>query len=238
MKWIWSRLKGMWLIIHSPQEALVRNQEGPSFLVPLVVLSLVYAALTMIQAPIQLEWMQRQMLSAGAPAAQAATGLEMARRSTSFALISAPALLMLRWLAHALLLWLVAQVFLVGLSFSKTLTVVAYAYVPIILRDVTICVILCLRDREMLMQTEGLTVALGLNLVLPQLPLPWWILAGNINPFEVWFIALLAVGFSALGRVRWEKSLVVVFPVWMFVTLVQFGFTVLGHQLKNQLVRG
>jgi len=238
MEWIRSRLRGMWLVLHSPCEALACDLRGPSYLVPFVILSLFYTLIAVIQAPIQLEWLQVQAAASGTEAARTAAGLEMARRSVRLSLILVPILLMLRWLVHAFLFWLTAQVFLVGLSFSKTLTVVAYSYIPILFRDATTCLILCLRDREMLMHSEGLHVALGLNIVFPQLPLPWWALAGNVNFFEFWFIGLLVAGFSALGRVRWQKSLAVVLPVWLFVTFVQVGFVALGQQLRNQMARG
>ncbi len=238
MRWILSRLTGMWLVVHSPREAFARSDSGPAFLVPLVVLSLFYSVLSIIQAPIQVEWMQAQINAAGAPPDQAMASLELFRRSVRWALASVPLLLLLRWLAYALLLWLGAQALLIPLGFSTTVTVVAYAYVPVLLRDATSCLVLLLRDDSALVNEVGLNVALGLNLVFPRLPLPWWVLAGNINPFEVWFVSLLAAGLAVLGQVRWRKSLAVVLPVWLFVALVQFGFVTLGCQFRNHLARG
>ncbi len=235
MKWILSRLEGMWLVILSPQETFVRNQSGPSYLVPFIILSLIYLALTAIQMPIQLAWMQAQVGLAGSAAGKTAAGMALYERTSHLALVSVPVLLILRWLIHALLVWLVAQVFLLGPGFSKTLVVVAYAYTPVILRDATVCFILCLRDRELLMQADGLYVALGLNLVFPRLPLPWWVLVGNVNLFELWFVALLVTGLAALGKMRWHRSLAVVLPVWLFTVLIQFGITAFSYRLKGQL---
>ncbi len=238
MDWVWSRVKALWIVLHSPGEAFACGKAGPSYLVPFVVLSSLYLLLSVIQAPIQEAWIQEQMTAAGTPPAQVAAGLDLLRRSSRFAVVSVPFLLLLRWLAHALLVWLVAQALLVGLDFSKTLTTVAYAYVPVLLRDATACLILCLRPRELLTQPGGLNVALGLNLLFPQIPPPWWSLAANVNLFEVWFIALLAAGVSAFAHVRRRQSLLVVLPVWLFVTLAQFGFTALGQRLQGQLTRG
>ncbi len=92
MKWIRSRLRGMWLVLYSPREALARDMQGPSYLVPFVILSLFYTLIAVIQAPIQLEWLQEQAAVSGTPPAQTAAGLELARRSTRLSLILAPVL--------------------------------------------------------------------------------------------------------------------------------------------------
>jgi len=137
-----------------------------------------------------------------------------------------------------LLLWLTAQLFLVHLKFSHILTVVSYSYLPVVIRDAVVCLVLCLRDSAVIHQAEGLNVAVGLNLLLPQSSPPWWTLAANFNLFEVWFVTLLVVGLSVWTRTRWQKALAIVLPVWVFVTLVQVGFVSLGYQLKSQFGRG
>jgi hypothetical protein len=238
MKWAWSRLKALLEVNYSPELVFGRNLDGPSYLIPLVVLSLFSVILAAIQSPIQLEWMRWQMDAAGAPASQAAAQLDLMRRSTKAGLVAVPLLYLFRWLAHALLIWLTAQLFLVQLKFSQMLTIVAYSYVPLVLRDAVICLILCLRDPEVIRGAEGLNVAVGLNLLFPRIPPPWWALAANFNLFEVWFVALLVVGISARAQTRWRRALAIVLPVWLFVTLIQLGFVSLGYQLKGQFARG
>jgi hypothetical protein len=223
---------------YSPELVFDRNLDGPSYLVPLVVLSLFSLLLSIIQAPIQLEWMGWQIDAAGTPPPQAAASLDLMRRSMRTGLIGIPLLYLLRLLAHALLIWLTAQLYLVQLKFSQMLTIVAYSYMPVVLRDGVICLVLCLRDPAAIRQAEGLNVAVGLNLLFPRIPPPWWALAANFNLFEVWFVTLLVVGLSVRGRTRWQKALAIVLPVWVFVTLVQLGFVSLGTTLRNQFARG
>jgi len=238
MNWIWARVKALMEVNYSPEEAFNRNLEGPSWLIPLVVLSLLSVLISVIQAPVQLEWMSSQIDAAGATPAAAAGSLNLMRRSARAGLVAIPILYLLRWLAHALLIWLTAQLFLVQLKFSRILTIVSYSYLPVAFRDAVICLILCLRDPAVIRQAEGLNVAIGLNLLFPKIPPPWWALAANVNLFEVWFITLLVVGLSVWARTRWQKALAIVFPVWVFVTLVQLGFVSLGYQLKGQFTRG
>jgi len=228
----------MWDVLHSPVSAFARNPDGPGYLVPLVVLSLISMVLAAIESPIQVEWMRAQLNSAGAVPAQISSSLDLMRRSARVGLIIIPLFVAVRWLAHALLIWLTAQLFLITLGFSRTLTVIAYSHIPILLRDMAACLVLCLRDPEVLMQDEGLNVALGLNLLFPRIPAPWWALAANVNLFEAWFVALLVAGLCAMTRHRWQKLLVVVLLVWVFFALLQFGFVALGYQLKGQFSRG
>jgi hypothetical protein len=142
MMWLWLRLRGMWEVIHSPETAFRRKLDGPSYLIPLGVLSLLSAGLYIVQSPIHMDWLRSQLTATGAPAAQIASSVDILRRSTQAGTLAVPLLLMLRWLAHAVLIWLTAQLFLLRLDFSRTLTVVAYAYIPILLRDATICLVL------------------------------------------------------------------------------------------------
>ncbi len=228
----------MWEVVHSPEEAFSANESGPTYLVPFVVISLLYVILSLIQAPIQIEWMRAQMIAASAPPGEVDSSIQIMRRSLGAGAIVIPLLLMVRGLAHALLIWLTAQVFLIRLGFSQTLTVVSYAYIPVLLRDATVCLILCLRKPEVLVGSEGLNVAIGLNLIIPQIPAPWSALGANLNMFEFWFVALLVIGLGVLARERWQKTLAIVLPVWVFVTLLQFGFVSLGYKLKNQFIRG
>ena len=237
-RWIASRLRQMWEVLHSPVSAFARNPDGPGYLVPLVVLSLISMVLAVIQSPIQLEWMSAQLFAAGAAPAQVADGFDLMRRSVRAGVIVVPLLLTIRWLTHALLLWLTAQLFLISIGFSQTLTVVAYSYVPILLRDVAACLVLCLRDSDVLIQAEGLNVAFGLNLLFPRIPAPWWALAANVNLFEAWFVILLVGGLCAMTRLRWQKLAVVALLVWGFTTLLQFGLVTLGYLLRSQFVRG
>jgi hypothetical protein len=236
-RWIADRFAILIEAAHSPEVAFTRNLRGPSFLLPFCVLGLSFVTIAALQMPLGIQWSQHQLQAAGASREQVAAALDLARKSQQWVTFAVPLLLILKWLVFAAVLWLPAQVFLDNLAFSCVLSVVAYSYVPILVRDATILFILRMQGFASVTQPEQLNVALGLNLLLPHLRLPWSVLAGNINIFELWYVILLTVGISKIAATRWQRALAITLPCWVFVLFVQFGMAVLGLSLRNSLGR-
>jgi hypothetical protein len=235
MNWALQRLRLLFEVVHSPEVAFSRELTGPSCLVPLCVFGLLSAVISAIQFPLQAEWMRFQLESADASAVQAAASLELVRRSGALSVALAPTLLFLRWLLLASIIWLVAGLFALVLDYSKTLTIVAYSYLPMVVRDAVILLVLLLRGDQALYQPEGLNVAIGANLLLPWLQLPWSALAANINIFEVWLVSLLVIGISRAAKCRCTRALAIVLPTWGIAVLAQLAFVVLGLAVKRSL---
>ncbi len=233
MKWVLQRLRLLFEVVHSPEIAFCRELTGPSFLVPLCILGLLSAGIAAIQFPLQVEWMRFQMESAGASATQAAASLELVRRSGGLSIALAPVLLFLRWLLLAYMIWLMAGLFVIMLDYSKILTIVAYSYLPILVRDAVILLVLFLRGDQALHQPEGLNVPIGANLILPWLQLPWSALAANVNVFEVWLVSLLVIGISKAAGSRCSRALAIVLPAWGIAVLSQLAFVSLGLAVKK-----
>ncbi len=235
MKWALQRMRLLFEVVHSPEIAFGKDLTGPSYLVPLCVLGLLSAGISAIQLPLQAEWMRFQLESAGASDAQAATSLGLVRASAELSIVLGPALLFLRWLLLASVVWLVAGLFLLMLDYSRILTIVAYSYLPMVVRDSAILLVLLVRGDQALHQPEGLNVAIGANLFLPWLQLPWSALAANINIFEVWLIALLVIGISRAAQARCSRALAIVLPAWGIAVLAQLAFVVLGLAVRKSL---
>ena len=235
MIWFRSRLAVLLEVTHSPGQAFSRPLSGSSCIVPCLVLGCLLTAVSFLQAPVQLGWMQYRMESAGIPAEQIASSLTLMARSNRLAAALVPLLLLLRWSVLALLIWLPCQLLFERLEYSPILAMVSYSYIPIALRDMAACSVLLMRGGDMRGGVQGLDVALGLNLLLPAVPTPWNTLLGNLNLFEAWFVALLAIGIAAVTRTNWKRGLAVALPVWIFVTVVQFGFVSLGASVQRQL---
>ncbi len=222
-------------VLYSPETAFGRRRAAPTIFVPLVVLGLACAILSSLQAPLQIRWTEAQLLTAGTPPEQIASQMESLRTSNVIGIFVAPLLLMLRWTAFALILWLTGLLVLDQLEFSQTLGIVAYSYFPILIRDAANYLVLSLRDAETLERPDGMRAALGLNLIFPSLPRPWEVLAANLNIFEVWYGVLLVIGIAATTRSPWTKALATVLPVWLFIVLIQAGLASLGLSLQHQL---
>jgi len=231
MSWLRSRMMAFFQVLPAPEAAFARDLRGPSFLIPLLILSLAFTLLSVAQSPIHLQWARHQMESTGTSPEQVSAALDLLRRSSAWSFVGVPLFLLAHWMLYALLLWLAAQALLDLLEFQQALTIVAFSYLPILFRDGVVSLVLFLRSDEALLRTDGLNVALGLNLLFPRIPLPWSTLAASVNLFEVWFILLLVVGVAKMTRSQWLRALAVVFPCWIFVTLLKLAFVLLSTEI-------
>ncbi len=235
MKWVRQQIGLFFEVLHSPETAFLNEFPGPSFLVPLGILGLAGIGISILQSPIQMEWMRFQLEAAGAQGEQLRSSLDMMGKSSLMTLLGTPVLLFLRWLLLASMIWLTAAVFLDSLTYQKVLTVVALSYLPILARDALTCRILLTRSAAALRNADGMTVALGLDLLFPSMPLPWSALAGSINLFEIWFVTLLVVGISKTVRVTPSRAFALVLPTWIIAILLQSALATLGHMMNAQL---
>ncbi len=230
-----SRFLGWIKVVYSPVHAFSHCASGPTYLIPLLFLSLLSVFLNFAQFPIQLHWTQFQLSAAGNTPDQIAGTLHFLERTKLFSLILVPLFLLFRWIIFSLLIWLTTQLVLDSLEFRQTLNIVSYAYFPMVLRDAFSCLILGLRSNEALLSPDGLKVAVGLDLFFPHIPLPWSSLAGNLNIFEFWYAALLVIGISRVVRCNRQKSLAVVLPCWFLASLLKLALVSLNYSFQNSL---
>lgn len=219
-------------VVVAPESAFKRDLGGCGYLLPLCVLGLAFAVISWLQAPLAIQWARLQMQAANASPDQVSASLAVMARVQRWSLAAVPLLLFAKWILSASMVWLAAQLCLVGMTFARGLGVVAYSYLPVFLRDATVLFILWMRGAGALEHPDALNVPIGLNLLLPQLPLPWSTLAGNCNVFEVWYLTLMILGISTAAAVRRRTALAIVMPGWLVTLLIQFCLVSLGQSMR------
>lgn len=234
MRWIWQRLVCLVEASHSPERAFDHRVSGASWTVPFMVFAFMFLAISRIQAPMQFEWAEARLEAAGAPAERAAESVERMRSANLLGIVIVPLLLLVRWITFALLIWLVAGLWSAPLELDAAIGVVAFSYTPILVRDAAACTVLLLRGSAARTGPGGLDVALGLNLLFPGAGMPWASALGNINLFEIWYLALLATGVAAATGGGRKRGWMIVLPVWAFVLLFQLAFLALTLPLTNR----
>jgi hypothetical protein len=235
LNWAVARTSTLLQVIGAPESAFARRLDGPSYLLALIIFGSLFAFLSLLQAPLSIQWLQHQMSAAGAPKEQVAASVDMMLKAHRWAVALVPVLLLLKWLFVATGLWLMSRLFLAKVDFSCLLSIVAYSYSPMLLREMTRLSIFWMRGREALHQPDAMNVAIGLDLLLPRLPLPWSTLIGNLNIFEFWYVALLTIGLSKAAGTSRRKTLAMTLPNWLFALLIQFGFVSLTVSLRSSL---
>jgi len=232
-KWFLARLALLGRVIHSPENAFQGNLSGPSYLVPWITLGFFAIIISVMQAPAQMEWMQYHLETQGLQPEEITSSLHLLDQTSSFTAVVTPLLLFLRFLLIAAVIWMWALPAADLLGFEQMLNIVAYSYVPLLMRDSISCLILRLRSQEVLHAETGLSVPLGVDLLFQNFPIPWIQLAGKINLFEAWFVLLLILGVAGVGRITVQKALRVVIPSWLSITAIQLGLAYLGVAIQK-----
>jgi hypothetical protein len=232
-KWFSARLALFGKIIHSPENAFGCDLGGASYLVPLIILGFFSIIISLMQTSVQVDWMQYKLESQGMQPEDIAASLRLVLRTSRFVAFISPLLLFLRFLLIAAVLWVWALPAEDMFGFQKLLNIVAYSYLPLLMRNLTSCFILMLRSSEALHTTNGLSVPLGLDLLFRGTSSAWTQLAGKVNLFEAWFVLLLILGVAGVGRISMKRALWVVIPSWLSIAAIQCGLAYLGIAIQE-----
>src|SRR5580700_1830781 len=105
------------------------------------------------------------------------------------------------------------------ISYSKSLAVVAYAGLPMVLRNLValVCVVAGV-------SADGFTlnnpVASNPGYFMNAADSPfWYFIASQLDIFLLWTLALTAIGFATTGKVKMATSFAIVIGWWVVITL-------------------
>jgi Yip1 domain len=110
------------------------------------------------------------------------------------------------------------------ISFGKSLAVVMYAWLPSIIKGIlTIAVIFAQPEHFTFSNPLGTNPAFYLDVNATQ---HWlYTLLSFADVFTVWYLVLLAIGFSAVAGVKRSESMIVVFGWWAVLIVVSTGLS-------------
>ena len=105
------------------------------------------------------------------------------------------------------------------ISYSKSLAVVAYAGLPMVLRNLVALVCVVAR-----VSADGFTlnnpVASNPGYFMNAADSPfWYFIASQLDIFLLWTLALTAIGFATTGKVKMATSFAIVIGWWVVITL-------------------
>lgn len=130
------------------------------------------------------------------------------------ALLGAAAGPLLMWLVMAGLLKLYNSFSGVKTSFLNLLAVAVYSYLPVLLATIIKYVLILTTPAQNLNW-----VSTSLALVLPERMDRLYMIFSQIDPFNIWSLALLAVGSSVAMKISVKKTAVYIGSIWLIYVL-------------------
>jgi hypothetical protein len=133
------------------------------------------------------------------------------------------ALLCLRWLFVAYVVWAFASAWGKPASFVAGLGVVVLAETPRLLENAFILTLIVLR-RSPVQSTLDLRPPIGVNLYLDGLSLRMDALLNQLNVFELWHVAVLALGIRSVFHTSTGAALLLASGLWLMGLVIQVAF--------------
>lgn|GEM_PF-2706247 len=215
-------------VIPTPTAVYEDLDRSPRWRIPLVFLLISSVIIGWFMIPAMIEPMRKIFESSfGSAGAQAAMNGVMKSMVVAQLLI-APAVVMLRWFVLAGILFLLAMIFAGdgGNLFKRLFSAVAYAEIIFVFMNLLTLLILNLRGIERIESAYDMTIFKGLEVLLPDRDAHPTLstLLSNINPFAIWYIITISVGFRVMTKSGKAKAIAlagIAWLVWVFLSELQ-----------------
>ena len=141
---------------------------------------------------------------------------------------------LISWFLSAFILWLLVQVFEGLPSFKVIFSVVAHANVISLLSGMFVLVLLLNRAHQGYSDPRDLDIAIGLDLFLKSEVDPAWrVISASLNPFNLWYYGLLAIGVERVCRLGMAKSAGIVGLFWLTSLLLGAGLALVASSVGS-----
>ena len=211
-------------IFYAPSAVFARRETG-SFLIPMLVVTVLLGVLFIVNSrvmdPIMDAEMRRGMASARAKNPQITPEMmEQGRGMMSMvAKVSAFIGIPLVIFGTGITLWLVGKLFGAKQTFRAAMVVAAYSYVPKVIEGVLAGVQGFFVDPALLDGRYRLTLGAG-RFLDPDTASPVLLgLLGRVDVFTIWVTVLLAIGLSVTGRIPRARAAMAAGVVWIIGAL-------------------
>ena len=220
-------------ILASPRESFVEMKVQPRWAVSFFFMSTIAIGVAFLTAPFSRELL-RVTLSAVLDEENLEQSLSVMEKSQYLGAFLVPGVLLLKWTAIATILYLLSIIF--GnqeQKFKECFIVVVYSEIILILMSIITVLLLHLKGFDSIHQLTDLQPVIGLDVLMADKAsnLPLFTFLNSVNPFNIWYLAVLSVGFSIMTNFSKAKSTVLVTTVWLLGVGLQVASVVLSANL-------
>lgn len=121
---------------------------------------------------------------------------------------------------YTLILFIITLLFKIKLSYAKALRLIIYCFIVLVIGDLVNTALLYFRGIDNIKSMYDIMLT-GANLLtsVENAGITLYLFLTHINPFQVWFIVLLIIGFKLFTDSAWSKSAIICLIYWLIVTL-------------------
>jgi hypothetical protein len=138
-----------------------------------------------------------------------------------------PLLLLVKWSLSAWILWMSCVITEIRVGYKNLFALLAQCSLLIFLQDLAVYTILRL-DGDRVQTVADLMPRLGFDVFITGLSKPVMAGVSYFSFFNLWYIAILTLTLSFLGRVSKWRAFLATIPVWALPLCLAIGIAWLG----------
>lgn len=229
-------LKALLGIFASPRQSFDVVRSRNPWLAPLLLLAIGSAALAMASAPLGLQAMRAQLTEQMPDSPEQVEAmmvqLEQAAAATRWlAMATGPLQLAIGLAVQTVFVWLLAIALQGRPRFAQSLSLMVHLAVILHLENWANFLLLHVRGTGAIRSQLDLQAPMGLDLLLAGDNATFNVVYASLNPFTIWFLALLALGAAAVFEVPRRRAWLLAAIYWATTTAFAAAATGLAARL-------
>jgi len=206
--------------IFSPIRAFNQLKTEKFSMMSLLMILLLVLVNLILMMPLTEKITQLTMESMPVGSAQTDMAMELVYKLRYVMMIGAVFTSVIMLLLYALILYLVARVSKVNLEFMKIFQLMVCCYIAVVIGSLVNTAFLLMRGIDAI-QTMYDASLIGLNVFtsVEKIGLPGFVFLSNINPFQLWFVALICIGIAVIAEIKPAKAIIIGVVFWFIIIL-------------------
>ncbi len=219
-------------VLFSPGAVYGEIKDKPTFWMPWLIVSILFAVVQFLQAPFQTRVREIMIQQAGRDLPAGATG----PLAQILGAVVTPVVVLVIVAISAAVLYGLTAAFGGEATFKKMLTVTIFLWPLELIRQLLTFAVLSMRGVESINSASDIWVSLGADLLLPADASVGTflraVLAG-IGPIQVWSMAISAIGINTLTGLEKGKAWTVAVILWLIGVLITAGLASIGMRFAG-----
>lgn len=204
----------------APTGVFAEQRDAPTFWMPWLIVSIVFAAVTLLAMPFQIHAMRIAAEASGRPLPP---GME---KFAAIGVVATPLATLFFAMAGAVFLWLPLMATGAEVRFRGLMCVTIFAWPIVILQQALNYVVLSIKGVESVQTMRDLQVSLGLDLLLPtdaHVSAFVRTFLQGIGPLPIWQLIIVAMGLMALEKVSSAKAWTAAIVSYLALLVISAG---------------
>ena len=224
--------------IVAPTRTFASIVAKPDVLIPLIAYAVFALVTAMLILPhVDFETAMREQFETTQPNMKADDVDRMVNISAAFAkgaFYASPVTSVIIYLALAGIFLLAFRLAGADGDYKQALSVVLYAWVPMLIKSLATVIIVLARGEVDLTQMQNVVMSNLGFLVDQKKQMVLYSLLSSIDVFTIWTLALMTIGFSYMAKRSRAFAGTIVFSLWAVVVVIKVRFAALGAARLKQ----